>query len=242
MLPRHFFHCFCLFNRGSSAPPFQELHGSHFRSLACATSSGSLLVPVLSQTTPDRVHPKCRKTLPLHLHTEFFFSYPHAHSVFMFYRTYVRSMCIYFFFLFFFGAGETYIFSSGLFFCLFAPSSSLSSQSRFCFGFELLSFFRLKAMCHSLLLSLCLFLHLFLPLPPTQSFHLIPLCSSSLLHVTLCALGAPCFGVVTYGLLRTCLRITATNHVQFISSTTENNCWTFAHTETLLQHVFMHCS
>lgn len=36
------------------------------------------------------------------------------------------------------------------------------------------SFFRLKAMCHSLLLSLCLFLHLFLLLPPTQSLSPLP--------------------------------------------------------------------
>lgn len=69
-----------------------------------------------------------------------------------------------------FGAEETYIFSSSLPMC---PSSSLSSQYRFWFSC-CSSFFRLKAMCHSLLLSLCLFLHLFLLLPPTQSLSPLP--------------------------------------------------------------------
>lgn len=72
------------------------------------------------------------------------------------------------------------------------------------------SFFRLKAMCHSLLLSLCLFLHLFLPPPPTQSLSPLPtpfsllsvdviVCAPQIACMCLCVHeGYFCFGVVTY--------------------------------------------
>lgn len=55
------------------------------------------------------------------------------------------------------------------------------------------SFFRLKAMCRSLLLSLCLFLHLFLPPPPTQSLSPLPTPFSLLpLDVIVCAPQIAC--------------------------------------------------
>lgn len=55
------------------------------------------------------------------------------------------------------------------------------------------SFFRLKAMCHSLLLSLCLFLHLFLLLPPTQSLSPLPTTFSLVsVDVVVCKLLTPC--------------------------------------------------
>lgn len=55
------------------------------------------------------------------------------------------------------------------------------------------SFFRLKAMCHSLLLSLCLFLHLFLLLPPTQSLSPLPTTFSLVsIGVVVCELLTAC--------------------------------------------------
>lgn len=55
------------------------------------------------------------------------------------------------------------------------------------------SFFRLKAMCHSLLLSLCLFLHLFLLLPPTQSLSPLPTTFSLVsVGVVVCELLTAC--------------------------------------------------
>lgn len=65
-------------------------------------------------------------------------------------------------------------------------------------------------MCHSLLLSLCLFLHLFLPLPPTQFLSPLPtpfsllsvdviVCALPIACVCLCIHGCfLCVGMVTY--------------------------------------------
>lgn len=91
------------------------------------------------------------------------------------------------------GAEETYIFSSSF----PPPSALLLSLIELIQILVLLwccsSFFRLKAMCHSLLLSLCLFLHLFLPLPPTQSLSPLPTpFSPTSVDVIVCALHTAC--------------------------------------------------
>lgn len=112
----------------------------------------------------------CLSQLSSHLHTLSYFSfYPHPHSVFIFQEDVCMSVCVCICTIF--SRAETYIFS-------FSPP--LSPHPHLWLIQILLlvlccsSFFRLKAMCHSLLLSLCLFLHLFLLLPPTQSLSPLP--------------------------------------------------------------------
>lgn len=100
------------------------------------------------------------------------------------------------------------------------------------------SFFRLKAMCHSLLLSLCLFLHLFLPLPPTQSLSPLPtqfsllsidviVCAQQFTGVFPCTNVFLCVEVVSVFVL--CHKLCTESFCR-IWSDTENNCSSFAHT------------
>lgn len=113
--------------------------------------------------------------------------YPHLHSVFIFQEDVCTSVCV----------CASAPFSAGQ-----RPTSSPAALpyppllwliqillSVLCCS----SFFRLKAMCHSLLLSLCLFLHLFLLLPPTQSLSPLPTTFSLVsVDVVVCKLLTAC--------------------------------------------------